>query len=148
MSHFTEMKVNFRVANEEEFIACLEESFGKGNIEVHEEGTALFGFQGDNRSNKSPNSPDFAPKCHIVIRRKTVGPSSNDVGYRRLEDGSYAAYISEYDQGRNFTKKKQDLIAQDYSARVAEKSLKAQGYTLKRTVEKDGNIKIVATRYG
>jgi hypothetical protein len=148
MSHFTEMKVNFKTTHEKEFVAALESSFGKGNIEVYENGTSLIGYQGDSRANLPKSSPDYAPLCHIVIRRKVVGPSSNDVGYRRTEDGSYAAYISEFDQGRNFQKKKQDAVAQDYTTRVAEKSLKTKGYTLKRTVLKDGTVKLVATKYG
>ena len=148
MSHFTEMKVSFKTAHEAEFVAALEVCFGKGNVEVYENGASLTGFQGDNRANLSSKSPDYAPPCHIIIRRKSVGPSSNDVGYRRLENGSYSAYISEYDQRSNFQKKKQDAVAQDYTTRVAEKSLKTKGYTLKRTVLKDGTVKLVATKYG
>lgn len=148
MSHFTEMKVNFKTAHETDFVAALEACFGKGSVEVHEEGSSLIGFQGDNRAYLSTNSPDYAPPCHIIIRRKAVGPSSNDVGYRRLDGGGYAAYISEYDRARNFNKTKQDAVAQDYTTRVAEKNLKSKGYTLKRTVLKNGTVKLVATKYG
>lgn len=148
MSHFTAMKVNFRTASEGELVAALEAQFGEGKVEVHENGASLIGFQGDNRANLSANNPDHAPPCHIIIRRKNVGSMANDIGYRRLADGSYAAYVSEYDKEKNFSIKKRNAVAQDYSTRVAEKKLKSQGYTLKRSIEKDGTIKLVATRYG
>lgn len=148
MSHFTEMKCKFLVANEKELVAALEAQFGEGKVEVHKDGADLYGYRGDNRGKVSAHSPDYAPPCHIIIRRKNVGSSANDIGYRRMEDGTYRAYISEYDQRSTFKKDKRDAVEQDYATRVAEKALKKKGYTLKRTVEKDGTIKIVATRYG
>ena len=147
MSHFTSLKVNFKVACEKDLVAALEGQFGSGNVKVHEEGAALIGYQGDNRAALSPGHKNYAPKCHVVIRRAHVGDMANDVGYRRLEEGGYEAYISEYDMGNTYRKEKQDKVAQDYTARVAEKKLKSQGYTLKRTIEKNGTIKLVATRY-
>ncbi len=147
MSHFTEIKVDFLQKNEKQFIAGLEAQFGEGCVEVHEEGAALFGYQGDNRANRAKNSSDYAPPCHIIIRRKNVGQASNDVGYRRTEDGSYVAYISDYDKGGNFNAKKQQKVLQEYTAKVSEKQMKSQGYTLKRVTEKDGTIKLYATKY-
>ena len=148
MSHFTAMKVNFKVANEKDLVAALSACFGEGNVEVHEGGSALYGYTGDNRSKLEVGNSDYAPKCHVIIRRKHVGETANDIGYRRLDDGSYDAFISEYDQDSTFTKKRRDVVAQDYTTRVAERKLKTQGYTLKRTVEANGVIKLVATRYG
>jgi hypothetical protein len=147
MSHFTEIKVDFLQKNEKQFIAGLEAQFGEGNVEVHEEGAALFGYQGDNRANQGKNSANYAPPCHIIIRRKHVGSASNDVGYRRTEDGSYVAYISDFDKGGNFNKAKQTKVLQEYTAKVSEKQMKSQGYTLKRVTEKDGTIKLYATKY-
>jgi hypothetical protein len=146
MSHFTSLKVNFKVACEKDLVAALEVQFGAGTVEVHEAGSALVGYQGDDRAKLAPTHKNYAPECHLVIRRANVGEASNDVGYRRV-GGGYEAYISEYDQEYNYKKEKQDKVAQDYTARVAEKKLKSQGYTLKRTIEKNGTIKLVATRY-
>jgi len=145
MSHFTEMEVNFDQKHEADFIASLELQFGKGSVEIHESPQGLYGYQGDLRSKKPVNSADYAPECHIIIRRKNVGSASNDVGYRRLENGNYAAYISDYDKGNNFSQAKQNAVAQNYGVNVAEKNLKKQGWIVKRTQEKNGVIRITAT---
>jgi hypothetical protein len=58
-------------------------------IEVHETAMPLIGYQGDSRSQKA----------HVILRRKYVGSSSNDIGFERMSDGRYAAHISEFDQG-------------------------------------------------
>lgn len=144
MSHFTEMSVNFDQKNEKDLIAALEEQFGEGSVEVHEEGAGLYGYGGDLRSKKATTSADYAPECHIIIRRKHVGSASNDVGYRRLENGKYAVYISDYDKGSNFSKAKQDQVAQNYGVNVAEKNLKKQGWIVKKSVEKNGVIRLTA----
>jgi D-alanine-D-alanine ligase-like ATP-grasp enzyme len=147
MSHFTEIKVDFLQKYERQLIEALEAQFGAGNVEVHEDGAPLYGYQGDNRSLLDRSSPDYAPPCHIIIRRNNVGSAANDVGYRRTGDGKYVAYISEFDKKRNFDVEKQNFVMQEYTARVAEKQLKSQGYSLKRVKEKDGTIKLYATKY-
>jgi hypothetical protein len=147
MSHFTELAVQYTQKNESCLVAALEEQFGKGNVEVHEDGAALFGYQGDNRATKSKTDANYAPPCHIVIRRKHVGSASNDVGYRRTEDGKYVAYISDYDKGYNFGTAKQQVITQDYTVRVSEKQMKSQGYTVTRQKNKDGTIKLMCSKY-
>lgn len=147
MSHFTEISVDFLQKNEACLVSALEEQFGKGNIEVHEKGSALFGFQGDNRAQRGPTSSDYAPPCHLIIRRKHVGGASNDVGYRRTEDGKYVAYISDYDKSANFPAAKQNKVLMEYTAQVSERQLKKQGYTYKRVTEKDGTIKLYASKY-
>lgn len=147
MSHFSEITVDYSQACEKDLVASLELIFGKGHVEVHNQPVGLYGYQGDNRSAHDKKSPDFAPPCHIVIRRNHVGEASNDVGYRRLENGKYAAYISEYDQGNTFTKTKQHQVAQEYSLRVAERRLKTQGYTVKRQATQNGVWQLVGKKY-
>lgn len=146
MSHYAEIECDFQQQNESSFIAALESVFGKGNVEVHEDGADMYGFEGGNRTKKSETSEDYAPKCNIIIRRKFVGPMANDVGYRRNENGGYTAYISDYDRKSTFTPSRRNAVMQEYSASVAEKRLKSQGYTVKRTVEK-GQIKIKGTKW-
>lgn len=147
MSHFTEVKVDFLQKNEKQLVAALEVQFGEGNVEFHEEGSSLKGYHGDDRSKLPVSNPNYAPPCHIVIRRKNIGSASNDVGYRRTEDGKYVAYISDFDKGANFNQAKQNKVAQEYAARVSEKQLKNQGYTVKRVPGKNGAMQIVATKF-
>ena len=147
MSHFTELAVEYSQKCEAQLVAALEETFGKGNVEVHEDGAALMGYHGDNRAKLATSNPNYAPPCHIIIRRKHVGSASNDVGYRRTEDGKYVVYISDYDKGSNFNKAKQNKVTQDYTVGVTEKQMKAQGYVVKRAVGEKGAIKLIASRY-
>jgi hypothetical protein len=63
--------------------------FDQSKIEVYETAKPLIGYQGDSRSQKA----------NVILRRKYVGSSSNDIGFERMSDGRYAAHISEFDQG-------------------------------------------------
>ena len=47
----------------------------------------LYGYQGDRR-------PETA---EIVVRRQSIGPASNDLGFARTPEG-YVPIVSEYDQ--------------------------------------------------
>lgn len=147
MSHFSSVECSYLQENEEHLIAALEEQFGKGNVEVHEKGAALYGYQGDNRAELKTSDANYAPPCHIIIRRKNVGSASNDVGFRRTSDGKYAAYISDYDKGSTFSKAKQNLVTQNYATGVTEKQLKKKGYTVKKEKQKDGTIKLYGSKY-
>lgn len=59
-------------------------------VEVHETPQRLVGYRGDLR----------AETAHIIIRRKHIGRSSNDVGFYVKADGTIEAVISEYDAHR------------------------------------------------
>lgn len=54
---------------------------------VHKEAQKLEGYQGDKRKQKA----------HIIIPRKQVGGSSNDVGFEKTKKG-YTLHASEYDR--------------------------------------------------
>jgi hypothetical protein len=144
MSHFAEIEVDFDQEHEAELIAALEEQFGKGHVEVHEKGAGLYGYGGDLRSEASPKSANYAPPCELVIRRQHVGGASNDVGYKRTENGKYKAFISDYDQGGNFSTAKQNAVAQNYGVSVAMRTLKADGWKVHTVKQDDGSVKVVA----
>jgi len=138
MSHYTELKPKFLVKSEAELIASLRNTFGENAVEVHDKAVSIGGY--DSRAGK---------KAHIVIRKADVKKALgvygwNDIGYERdMKDGMYKLWADPTD----FPKEKQNLVAQDYAERVATKKLKAQGYTFKREVLKDGVVKLVATKY-
>jgi hypothetical protein len=137
MSHFSEVEVSYDQKNEADFIAALEKHFGQGTVEVHENGGDLIGWHGDNRAKMNPNSADYAPPCHLIIRRKNISTASNDIGYVRAENGKYTAYVSDYDKGV-FHQANQGLVKQEYGLRVAEKALKKQGWNAKREQRANG----------
>lgn len=145
MSHFTSVEVEYEQKNEKELIEALEKQFGKGHVEVHPKGGALIGWHGDDRSKLSHKDPNYAPPCELIIRRKYVGGSSNDVGFKRTENGKYIAYISDFDKGTNVNLDKQSSIAMEYGMRVAERQLKAEGWNTTRINEKDGSVTVQTT---
>ena len=88
MSHFVECRTEFK--DPQALVAALVEcGFRADQIEVHAESVALYGYQGDVRPQKA----------HIVIRRQHIGAGANDVGWERQTDGTYRAWISEFDAG-------------------------------------------------
>jgi hypothetical protein len=147
MSHFVSLDVDYKVAQESCLVAALEECFGAGNVEVSDKGLALTGYHGDDRSKLSTSNPNYAPLCNIRIKRQHVGSASNDVGFVRTEDGTYKAYISEYDQSGNFNKAKQKIVKQNYTANVSKRELKRKGYTVSMSKQKDGTIKLTASKF-
>lgn len=147
MSHFSQIEVDFQSKNESCLVEALEEIYGKGNVEQSSDGIALIGYTGDNRSRLPTNNPNYAPKCNIVVRRKFVGGASNDIGYYRTEDGKYKLCVSDYDSHGHFGKKKQALVKQHYTASITKKQLKAQGYTVNMSKNKDGTLKVTASKF-
>jgi hypothetical protein len=140
MSHFTELKPKFLVKSEVELVSALKNIFGQDAVEVHDKAVELQGYD--------KNMGGTKRKAHIVIRKDAVKKTFhnqgwNDIGYERDKEGMYTLWADPAD----FPIVKQNLIAQDYAERVATKKLKAQGYTFKREVLKDGVVKLVATKY-
>ncbi len=73
----------------EEMVEALEAAYGKGNVEVHDTPTNLYGYTGDRRQ-------DVA---HLIVRRDHVGQASNDLGiFIDPATGVGKVIISEYDR--------------------------------------------------
>ena len=106
-----------------------------GYAEVEEgEALPLFGYQGDRR-------PETA---ELVVRRRHLGPASNDLGFARTPDG-FVPIISEYDQrvlhgGQLLTK-----LRTAYSERVVEAVTRRLHGTARRTV--DGSVVKIRVRF-
>lgn len=112
-------------------------------IEVHEDAVPLVGYHGDKR----------AQKAHVIVRRKHIGGSSNDVGFERV-DGKFIAHVSEYDRNsawasRNGCKNMahwEGRLKQLYGVRRAEAVAKKQGFKVTKTQEK-GKVQLVLQRW-
>jgi hypothetical protein len=144
MSHYAEIKVQFRQEHEAELVDALRGIFGS-RVSVHPEGKGLIGWTGGDRSEKSVKSKDYAPPCHVIIKKKGV---SNDIGYRRTMDGAYTAYISDYDKAHVFNEEKQNRVLQHYTVAVAQKTLSKGGYaSFTKTVLEDGSIRLTGSAF-
>jgi hypothetical protein len=150
MSHFTTIESEFDIDHLEEMMAALKDAFRQGDtepeIEYHAKGADMYGYQGDNRSKIDPKSSDYSPPCEVIIRRKYVGRSSNDIGFKLQPNGKFRAIVSEFDRNR-FSMQTQHKVQQDYSIAVGEKTLKAKGFTeIERIKMDDGSIKLIGNQ--
>ncbi len=136
MSHFVECKTEFR--DPLALIAALVEcGFAREQIEVHAEAVPLFGYRGDQR----------AQHAHIVIRRQHVGPAANDVGWERQPDGTYRAWISEYDGRHRFDAATQNRIKQEYAYAAVARQQRSLGRTVERRMLPSGEIEVLIQGY-
>jgi hypothetical protein len=144
MSHFAEIACSYKVDGKDELIAALEQEFGEGSVEFHENGEDLFGYGGDNRSKISTKSSDYAPPCEIIVRKKHVGSAANDIGFKFQPDGSIKGYVSDYDRSHTFTPKRRDRVAVEYQVKVGEKFMRAKGITkIERVRLDDGSTRLI-----
>lgn len=146
MSHFVECQTQFR--DPQALVAALVEcGFMAEQIEIHAEAVPLMGYQGDDREQKA----------HIVIRREHVGPGANDVGWERQADGSYTAWISEFDAGvgafesrgdsARFNTASQNRIRQEYAYQVISRQQRDRGRSVSRQRLASGEIEVLIGGY-
>lgn len=69
--------------------ALADLGFGKDRVEVHAKPAALVGYEGRDRTQVA----------QVIIRKRHVGPSSNDIGFLATPTG-YQAIISDFDRSR------------------------------------------------
>ena len=102
-----------------------------GYAEVEEgEALPLYGYRGDRR-------PETAA---LVVRRRHLGPASNDLGFALTERG-YVPVISEYDQRALRGGRLLPELRTAYNERVVEEVRRRLRGTARRTVE-GGLVKI------
>jgi hypothetical protein len=65
-------------------------------------------------------------KANIIVRRKNVGPSANDLGFKKEADGTYSAIVSAFDTGKHNAKWMTDL-KKAYTRKVTPKESKRLG---------------------
>ncbi len=136
MSHFVECQTEFH--DPQALVAVLVEcGFQEPQIEVHEQAVPLYGYQGDARPQKA----------HIVIRRQHVGSAANDVGWERRADGTYRAWISEYDGRHRFDQAMRNRIKQEYAYQVIARQQRARGRSVTRERLPSGEIEVTIGGY-
>jgi hypothetical protein len=139
MSHFSEVAIE--LADEGCLVAALTRLGFQGKVEVHQEAQALYGYQGDVR----------AQKAHVIIRRKHVGQASNDIGFERQTDGTYRAWISDFDRtrqtgGTRYDDKWLGRLKQNYGVEKARAEAKKRGYMVSEQKLEDGRVRLVLRR--
>lgn len=135
MSHY--VKIKTAITDRDCLLKGLKRMGFKDNqIETHDEATNLYGYQGDKREDKA----------NVIIRRKNVGASSNDIGFTREEDGSYRAIISEYDQGR-YNDKWVNELNMYYGVEKAKTTFEENGWSWTESETQNKEIQLVGQCY-
>lgn len=105
------------------------------HIEEHQIAQSLHGFGGDIRDQKA----------HIIIRRQHVGRASNDIGFEKQADGTYKAWVSQFDRNRRLGQRiVNGELVQGYAKRMVEKQIaKTRGWKMvSQERDKAGKMRI------
>lgn len=134
MSHFTCIKTQLK--NRDTLIQALAD-VGFNDVEVHENAQHLYGYQGDVREQTA----------EVIIRRQYIGSASNDIGFKRQDDGQFEAIISEYDCHK-YSQSWLNSLTQRYGYHTLLATAPEQGFTVEEeeTLE-DGTIRVVVARW-
>lgn len=131
VSHFTKIKTNLKDAAALKLALA---DLGFKTVETHDTAQNLYGYQGDVRRQKA----------EIIIRREFIGAASNDIGFKRSDDGSFEAIISEFDSYQH-NEIWLHKLKQRYSYHVVVKEMESQGYEITERVEAGTQQKIQLT---
>ncbi|MGO9621603.1 MAG: DUF1257 domain-containing protein [Desulfobaccales bacterium] len=139
MSHYSEVQIEFQ--DGAALVAALIRLGINGDgIQVHQEAQHLYGYQGDKREQKA----------HIIIRRQYVQAYANDIGFERQPDGSYRAWISDFDRGSDgrgtYGTAWQGQLKQAYGVEKAKAEAKKKGYRVTEQKQDGGRIRLVCRR--
>ncbi|MBO2465841.1 DUF1257 domain-containing protein [Actinomadura violacea] len=134
MSHYT--KVRTAITDQERLVEALR-AVGFPEVESHLEAVPLYGYQGDARPERA----------EVVVRRRHVGSASNDIGFRRAEDGTFEAIISGYDR-RRYGGEWLQRLAQRYGHLAALAYAETHGFEVasEETDARTGEIRLTLRR--
>lgn len=127
MSKYREIKTEFK---EEGLLRQALQASGVP-FEEHASPQTLVDWHGQPR----PEQAEF------IIRRHNVGPSSNDVGFRRETDGTYTAIVSDYDQTSRRAQAHLGRIKQEYARAFVHREARRRG--LRVTEQRDAATGVV-----
>lgn len=134
MSHFTRVRTALR---DPELLVRALAALGFTTVETHDTPQTLYGYQGDARPERA----------EVVIRRAHIGSASNDIGFRRRDDGTFEAIISEYDRSR-YDQPWLTRLTRAYGHTAALRYAEDNGYEVESDVlEENGRRRLVLRRY-
>ena len=120
------------------FESALQTTCAKLGIEFehHTKPTNLIGYQGDTR-------PETA---HYIVRRRHIGGSCNDLGFRVQPDGTVTAVISEFDNDTTYGTDSRGIgvlnaVKQEYALQKVTQMAKRRGLEVEQ-VEENGVIRL------
>ncbi|MGC9541325.1 DUF1257 domain-containing protein [Streptomyces sp. UG1] len=134
MSHFTRVRTALR---DPDLLVQALAAVGFTTVETHDTPQTLYGYLGDARPERA----------EVIIRRARIGRLSNDIGFRRRDDGTFEAVISEYDRSR-YDQLWLTKVARAYGHAAALRYAEDNGYEVDSDVlEDNGQRRLVLRRY-
>ena len=134
MSHFTSIKT--QIKDVDSLVKALSD-VGFNQVEVHENAQHLYGYRGDVR-------PQMA---EVIIRRQYIGSASNDIGFKRQENGTFEAIISEYDRIK-YSQNWLNSLTQRYGYHMLIATAPSEGFSIEEEETlADGTIRVVVGRW-
>ena len=133
MSHYSEISVDIK--DNQCLIETLMEIFNisKDNIEVHQSPVNLYDMVGSMRPQQA----------HIIVRRQYVGIAANDMGFLKMADGTFKIIVDQYSQTTlGYNQKWLKKLKQNYTTRVATKTLQKNGNKVTQEKLPNGMIKL------
>ena len=136
MSHFTQLRT--RLMDQAALLLALNDlGFSSEKVLVPEQAKPLYGYRGDRREQTA----------EIIIRRKHISDSSNDIGFKRQPDGSFSAIISEYDaDDLGYNQAWLNKLQQRYTYHATIQHLATQGFSLIQTEDANGELTLTLMR--
>lgn len=137
MSHY--MKVSTKISRKSCLIKALQAmGFKEHQLEYSETPVKLKGYQGDIREQyanlRIKGSGWGANNNH-------VGGASNDLGFEKMKDGTYAFHVSDYDSGK-YNKNWQGRFLDEYARAVVHEVAGEQNFFIEDEHSENGEIHI------
>jgi len=103
---------------------------------VHEQPQPLRGWLGGDRGTRA----------HVIVRRRSIGLGSNDIGFLQTGNGYFQAQVSDFDHTL-FGKRWMNALTQRYAYHVAADLMAEQGFeAVDEAHESDGTIRLTLRR--
>jgi hypothetical protein len=106
------------------------------------------------RADPTGRSKNHRWPCQV---EEATGSGANDVGWERQADGTYRAWISEFDAGvgpfahrresARFNPAMQDRVKQEYAYQIIERQQRARGRSVSRQRLPSGEIEVLIEGY-
>jgi Protein of unknown function (DUF1257) len=134
MSHFTRVRTKLR---DPDLLVKALTAVGFTTVEAHDSPQTLYGYHGDARPERA----------EVIVRRRHIGRLSNDIGFRRREDGDFEAIISDYDRS-SYNRAWLTKVARAYGHAAALRYAEDHGYEVDSdVVDENGERRVLLRRY-
>ena len=133
MSHYT--RIQTKIVDRDALVLALADAGYEAT--VHDESVPLRGFLGEGRDQRA----------HVVVPKGQVGWLSNDLGFERTADGTFRAWISDYDALKHDGTWLAQLT-QRYAYHATVQTLTQQSFeVVGQEQREDGSIRVLVRRF-